>query len=88
MKAGKMQAGRQTLFIIDQRFKMPGMDNSVYESEHLFSIKLNGDRLQEFVANWDQVLSGLDKAPDEQTLRSLVLLSLRHCEAMEQDLAY
>ena len=70
MKTGRMLAGRQILFMVDQRFKMSERDNSVYETEHLFSIKMKGDRLQEFVTTWDQVLSGLDKAPDEQTLRA------------------
>ncbi len=64
------------------------MHISVKETEHLFSIELKGDRLQEFVPTWDQVLSGLDKAPDDQTLRALLLRSLRRCKAMERDLAY
>ncbi len=54
----------------------------------MFRIKLKGDRLQEFAATWDQVLSGLDKAPGEQTLRALLLRNLRRCEAKGRDLAY
>ena len=42
MKMGKMLAGRQILFMIDQHFIMSEMGNSVYEAEHLFSIKLKG----------------------------------------------
>ena len=83
MKMGKMLAGRQILFMIDQHFKMSEMDNSVYETDHFFSTKLKGGRLQEFVTTWDQVLSGLGKAPDEQTLRALLLRNLRHCKVME-----
>ena len=49
MKSGKMLAGRQILLMVDQHFKMSEMDNSVCETEHLFSIKMKGDRLQEFV---------------------------------------
>ncbi len=64
MKMGKMLAGRQMLFMIDHHVRMSETDDSLCEAEHLFSTKLKGDRLQEFVATWDQVLSGLDKAPD------------------------
>ena len=88
MKTGRMVTGRQILYMVDQHFKMSEMDNSVYDTEHLFSIKMKGDRLQEFITTWDQVLTGLDKVPDEQTLRALLLRNLRHCKSMEQDLAY
>ena len=63
--------------MIDQRFKMSEIENSAYETEHMFSAKLKGDRLQEFVTTWDQVLSGLGKAPDEQTVRALLLRNLQ-----------
>ena len=74
--------------MVDQHFKMSEMDNSVYETEHFFSIKMKGDRLQEVVITWDQVLSGLDKTPEEQTLRALMLRNLRHCKAMGKDLSH
>ncbi len=83
-----MLAGRQIWFMIDQHFKISEMESPVYEAEHLFSIKLQGDRLQDLVTTWDQVLSGLGEAPNEQTLRALPLGNLRRCKAMEQDLAY
>ncbi len=50
MKTGQMLAGGQILCMVDQRLKMSEMDNSVYETEHLFTKKTKGDRLQEFVA--------------------------------------
>ncbi len=73
--------------MVDERFKMSEMDNSVCETEHLFRTKRKSDRLREFVATWDQVLSGLDKAPDERTLWALLSRNLRRCKALEQDLA-
>ena len=88
MKEGKMIAGRQILFLIDQHYRMSEMDGGVYDTEHLFSVKMKGERLQEFVTTWDQVLAGLAKEPDSSTLQALLLRSLRHCKAMEQDIAY
>ncbi len=44
MKMRKVPAGRQILLMIDQCFKRSDMYHLVYEAEHLFSIKLKGDR--------------------------------------------
>ena len=59
MKHGQMIAGRQILFLVDQHFKMSEMDGGVYDTEHLFSIRLRGEKLQDFISSWDQVLAGL-----------------------------
>ncbi len=66
MKEGRMIAGRQILFLIDQHFRMSEMDGGVYDAEHLFSMK--GEKLQDFVTTWDQVLAGLAEGPDDATL--------------------
>ena len=39
MKNGRMIAGRQILFLVDQHFRMSEMDGGVYDTEHLFSIR-------------------------------------------------
>ena len=45
-----MVSGRQILFLIDQHFRMTEADGAVYDTEHLFSVNLKGDRLQEFLS--------------------------------------
>ena len=82
-----MIAGRQILFLIDQHFRMSELDGGVYGTEHLFSVKMKGEKLQDFVTTWDQVLAGLAKGPgDDATLQALLLRNLRQCKAMEQDI--
>ena len=83
-----MIAGRQILLLIDQHFRMSEMDGGVYETEHLFSVKMKGEKLQDFVTTWDQVLAGPAKGPDDATLQALLLRNLRQCKAMEQDIAH
>ena len=83
-----MIAGRQILFLIDQHFRMSDMDGGVYDTEHLFSVKMKGEKLQEFITTWDQVLAGLAKGPDDATLQALLLRNLRQCKTMEQDIAH
>ena len=67
LKDGRMVSGRQILFLVDQRYKMSEADGAVFDTEHLFSVTLKGDRLTEFLANWDQVLAGLRAVPNEST---------------------
>ena len=83
-----MIAGRQILFLIDSHFRMSEMDGGVYDTEHLFSVKMKGEKLNEFIALWDDVLAGLGEGPDESTLQALLLRNLRQCKAMEQDIAH
>ena len=83
-----MIAGRQILLLIDQHFRMSEMDGGVYDTEHLFSVKMKGEKLQEFITTWDQVLAGLAKGPDDATLQALLLRNLRQCKTTEQDIAH
>ena len=57
MKENKMIAGRQILFLIDHHFRMSEMDGGVYDTEHLFSVKMKGEKLHEFITLWDDVLA-------------------------------
>ena len=83
-----MIAGRQILFLIDHHFRMSEMDGGVYDPEHLFSVKMKGEKLHEFITLWDDVLAGLGKGPDDSTLQAFLLRNLRQCKAMEQDIAH
>ena len=49
---------------------------------------MKGQKPQDFVATWDQVLAGRAKGPDGATLQALLLGNLRQCKAMEQDIAH
>ena len=88
LKEGAMVTGRQILFLIDQHFRMTEADGAVYDTEHLFSVTVEGDRLQEFLSTWDTVLAGLKQAPDDTILETLFLRQIRKCRSMEQDVAY
>ena len=88
MKENNMIAGHQILFLIDHHFRMSEMDGGVYDTEHLFLVKMKGEKLHEFITLWDDVLAGLGKGPDDSTLQALLLRNLRQCKAMEQDIAH
>ena len=61
-----MVTGRQILFLIDQHFRMTEADGAVYDTEHLLSVQIRGERLQESLSTWDTVLAGLRNPPMTQ----------------------
>ncbi len=67
----------------DQHFRMSEMDGGVYDTQHLFLLKMKGEKLQEFITTWGQVLARLAKGPGDATLQALVLRTLRRCKTME-----
>ena len=67
---------------------MSEMDGGVYDTKHLFSIRMRGEKLHDFITTWDQVLAGLATVPDESTLQALLLRNLRQCKPMDQDIAF
>ena len=67
---------------------MTEADGAVCDTEHLSSMQMRGERLQEFLSTWDTVLAGLKKAPDDTILGALFLRQIRKCKSMEQDVAY
>lgn len=83
-----MIVGLQIPFLVVQHFKMSDMDGGVYDTEHLFSIRMRGETLHDCITTWDQVLAGVAKVPDESTLQALLLRNLRQCKPVEQDIAF
>ena len=41
-----MVSGRQILHLIDQHFRMTEADGAVYDTQHLLSVQIRGERLQ------------------------------------------
>ena len=67
---------------------MTEADGSVFDTEHLLSVKMRGDRLAEFLSSWDQVIARLKKVASEDTLLALLMRNLRTRKAMDPDIAY
>ena len=68
-------AGRHILRMIDERFKISEADGAVCELEHLLTAKLKNDNLDEYITDWEALLSGIkiNVQPDDSLKRSLVL---------------
>ena len=59
---------------------------STYALQDLFSVHLKGENLKTFISNWDQVLAGIVKVPEESVLETLFYNQVKNCKAIAHDL--
>ena len=84
--AGRMVRGRQVLFKLHEYFSTNIKHGATYALQDLFSVRLKGENLKSFIANWDQVLAGLEKIPDVSVLETLLYNQVKNCRAINHDM--
>ena len=52
-------------------FRVTGVNESVFEFDHLFGVALRNDDFQEFDTRWDEILLSMTKIPSDDILESL-----------------
>eukprot|EP00972_Heterocapsa_arctica_P000888 123796-Heterocapsa_arctica.AAC.1 len=61
---GKKLKGRQLLWTIYQFFKMDPNSGALFGVEDLIAIVMRGNKLDEFLAEWDRVIIHMENPPD------------------------
>ena len=84
--AGRPVRGRQVLFRLNDHFATNALHGSVYDLEDLLAITLANENLVVFLSNWETVLSGIQKAPDETFLEPLFHRQVKKCKALQHDI--
>ena len=84
--AGRPVRGRQVLFRLNDHFATNALHGSVYDLEDLLAITLANENLVVFLSNWETVLSGIQKAPDETFLEPLFYRQVKKCKALQHDI--
>ena len=84
--AGRPVRGRQILFRLNDHFATNALHGSVYDLEDLLAITLANENLVVFLSNWETVLSGIQKAPDETFLEPLFHRQVKKCKALQHDI--
>ena len=84
--AGRPVRGRQVLFRLNDHFATNALHGSVYDLEDLLAITLANENLVVFLSNWQTVLSGIQKAPDETFLEPLFHRQVKKCKALQHDI--
>ena len=83
---GRIVKGRQVLFMLHDHFSTNMKHGSTYALQDLFSVHLKGENLKTFISNWDQVLAGIVKVPEESVLETLFYNQVKNCKATAHDL--
>eukprot|EP00435_Cladocopium_sp_Y103_P062131 s659_g23.t1 len=78
--------GRQVLYMLHDHFSTNMKHGSTYALQDLFSVHLKGENLKTFISNWDQVLAGIVKMPDESVLETLFYNQVKNCKAISHDM--
>ena len=84
--ANRLVRGRQILYKLHEFFATNALHGSVYDVEDLLSVSLNNENLVMFLRNWDTVLSGVQKSPDEAFLEPLFHRQVKKCKSLQHDI--
>ena len=77
--------GRQVLLMFEQYFKTNEEAGALYGTEDLLQVRLHSDDLKSFLQNWDAVIAGMKRIPDENT-KIFLLGSFASLRRMAYDL--
>ena len=84
--AGRPVRGRQILCKLNDHFATNALHGSVYDLEDLLAITLVNENLVVFLRNWETVLLGIQKAPDDTFLEPLFHRQVKKCKALQHDI--
>ena len=78
--------GRHVLLMFEQYFKTNEEAGALYGTEGLLQVRLQSDDLKSLLQNWDAVIAGMKRIPDENALKDFFLRQLRKSRRMSYDL--
>ena len=82
---GRRVSGRQLLKAVDDHFKLTEADGAVFGMEHLLAVTMKNDNLDRFINDWDTVLTGMSKRPEDMVLEAILIRQLKVCSQMKDD---
>ncbi len=68
--------GRHVLLMFEQYFKTNEEAGALYGTEGLLQVRLQSDDLKSLLQNWDAVIAGMKRIPDENALKDFFLGNL------------
>ena len=72
-----MMSGRQAVWMVYEFMKTNAKAGALFDLNDLMSIRLKGDKLEDFWSSWEATLSGMKKKPDDDTVKTLFLKQLK-----------
>ena len=71
-KEDRFLLGRQIAPLIYEYFRVTGANDSVENYADLFTVVLRNNNIQEFDAEWDEILLSMTQIPSDDILEGLV----------------
>ena len=83
----RLLRGRQVNLMMDTYyFSTNALHGSVYDIEDLLSVTMVNEKLEVFMRNWDTVLSGIKKLPEETLPEPIFHRQIKKARVLQHDL--
>ena len=82
-KEDRFLRGRQIAYLINDYFRVTGIQDSVENYADLFTISLRNDDIPEFDSKWDGILLSMTKIPPDDILEGLYKLRIRESDKLK-----
>jgi hypothetical protein len=83
-----MMSGRQAAWMVYEFMKTNAKAGALFDLNDLMSIRLKGDKLEDFWSSWEATPTGMKKKPDDDTVETLFLKRLKFSDSMKIELAH
>ena len=87
-KVGRMLRGRQALRMIYNYMKVSEQAGALFDISDLMNVRLQGDRLETFLHNWESTLTGMKNQPDPETKEVLFFRQLQRSDSLKAEVAH
>ncbi len=87
-KTGRMLTGRQMLLMVYDHYKISEVEGALLDFEDLTMVKLQGDDLQGFLTDWENVLAVIAEQPSQTVLETLFRKQLTKSVSLREQMSY
>ena len=74
--------------MVYEHYKVSAVDGAVLELQDLMCVRMHNNDLRSFLHDWETVLVGMRKVPDDDVLETLFREQIRDCAKLRDQLAY
>ena len=85
---GLFLKGRQILFRMYQHFRISEAEGSVLDFQDLMQVRMKNDDLRTFLTDWEMVLTGMARIPDEDILEAMFKSQVQRHPGLREHMAY
>ncbi len=85
---GKFLKGRQILLLLYQHYQISEVDGQMLDFQDLLAVHMVGEELRRFMNDWEMILTGMRKLPEEDVLETLFRRQIQRHSGFREHMAY